>query len=364
MENQSGRKNQNIYLNLPEPNSVKEISFGIIGCGNIAYHIAESFEDAKGAALVGASDVVEANAREFAGAHGIDEWHTEHQAMLADREPDIAIVATPNGSHADIVVDCAAAGVNVLCQKPLEISVEALDRLINACDDHDVILGGLMNLRFGTDAQAAKYAVDEGIIGDVVLANGVCPVWRDSEYFQGWHGTTDLDGGVLFSQAIHLVDRLAWINDGIKRVFADLQTAVHDIEVEDVASVQVRYGNGATGTITATTATRHYPHYDRHDLHGEAGYLVGGSNEVLSFDSDDADELDFENPYDQSGFKVQVEDMAAAVREGREPVVTGREARHACDAVAAMHASSERGEPVVVEDYVAAVRGGEAGVTR
>ena len=342
-----------------------ETTFGMVGCGNIAGYVADSFEDAEGATLVGASDVVEANAREFAAEYGVDDWHTDHEAMFAERAPDVAIVATPNGAHADVVVDAARAGVHVLCQKPLEIRVEALDRMVDACDDHDVTFGALMNSRFRADAQAARYAVEESVLGDVVLANGICPVWRSAEYFRGWHGTADLDGGVLFSQAIHLVDRLAWLNDGIERVFADLDTAVHDIEVEDVASVQVRYGNGARGTITASTATRNYPHYDRLDLHGEAGHLVAGSGEVLSFDSDDADELDFENPDDRGGFTIQVEDMAEAVREGREPLVTGREARHPCDAVAAMHASNERGEPVVVDEYVTEVRktirGGEAG---
>lgn len=341
-----------------------DTTFGMVGCGNIAGYIADSFADADGATLVGASDVAEANAREFAAEYGIDEYHTDHEAMFDEVAPDVAIVATPNGAHADIVADCAAAGVDVLCQKPLEIRVEALDRMVEACDEHDVTFGALMNSRFRADAQAAKHAAEEGLLGDLLIANGICPVWRGPEYFQGWHGTADLDGGVLFSQSIHLVDRLAWINGGIERVFADLDTAVHDIETEDVASVQVRYGNGARGAITASTATRNYPHYDRLDLHGEAGHLVAASGEVLSFDSDDADELDFESPYDRGGFAVQVEDMAEAVREGREPLVTGREARRPCDAVAAMHASSERGEPMVVEDYVAEVRGGEAGGAR
>jgi predicted dehydrogenase len=340
----------------------------MVGCGNIAGYIADSFEGAEGATLVGASDVVEGNAREFAAEYDIEAWHTDHGTMFAEREPDVAIVATPNGAHADVVVDAARTGVNVLCQKPLEIHVGELDRMVEACDDHDVTFGALMNSRFRADAQAAKHAVEAGVLGDVMLANGICPVWRSADYFQGWHGSTDLDGGVLFSQAIHLVDRLAWLNDGIERVFADLDTAVHDIEVEDVASVQVRYGNGARGTITASTATRNYPHYDRLDLHGEAGHLVAGSGEVLSFDSDDGDELDFENPDDRGGFTIQVEDMAEAVREGRGPLVTGHEARHPCDAVAAMHASNERNEPVVVDEYVAEVRettpGGEASGSR
>lgn len=340
------------------------VTFAMIGCGTIADYIADGFESTESATLVGCSDVVAENARDFATEYDIDDWHTDHETMLDEADPDVAVVATPNGAHAEVVVDVAAAGVDVLCQKPLEIRVDALDRMVEACEEHGVRLGALINSRFRPGSQAVKHAVDERYLGDVLVASGVCPVWRPPEYFEGWHGTADLDGGVLFSQAIHLVDRLAWINDGIERVYADLGTAVHDIEVEDVAAVQVRYGNGARGTITASTATKNYPHYDRVDLHGREGYLAATSGEVLSFDAAGRDGLDFESPYDRGGFAVQVEEMAHAVREDRDPVVTGREARHACDAVAAMHASSRRGEPVVVEDHVAEVRGGEPGAAR
>jgi len=328
----------------------------MIGCGGIAGGIADSFDDVEGATLVGCSDVVAENAREFAAENGIDEWHTDHGAMLGEMDPDVAIVATPNGTHGEIVVDVAAAGGHVLCQKPLEIRVDALDRMVEACREHGVRFGALINSRFAFGSQAANHAVEEGYLGDVQVVNGICPVWRSSGYFEGWHGTADLDGGVLFSQTIHAVDRLAWINDGIERVYADVDTVVHDIDVPDVAAVQVRYGNGARGAITASTAAKNHPHYDRVDIHGREGHLVATAGEVLSFDATGRDELGFENPYDRDGFTVQVEDMVRAVQEDREPLVTGYEARHACDAVAAMHASSRREEPIVVEDYVAEVR--------
>ena len=340
------------------------VTFGMIGCGNIARSIGDVFKETENNALIGCSSTGADDAYKFAQEYGIDNWHTDHVAMLNEVDPDVAIIATPNGAHAKIVVDAASAGVNVLCQKPLEIRVDALNRMAEACKKNRVRFGALIDSRFGFGAQAAKHVVEEGYLGDLLLVNGICPVWRSDEYFEGWHGTANLDGGVLFSQAIHLVDRLAWLNNGIERVYADLGMTVHDIEVEDLATVQVRYRNGARGTITASTATKNYPHYDRVDIHGQEGYLTAAAREVLSFNATDRDELNFETPYEHSGFAVQVEDMARAVQENREPIVTGYEARHACDAVAAMHASSIRGEPVVVSEFVNEDRGGVTDVTR
>jgi predicted dehydrogenase len=332
--------------------SREPVGFALIGCGGIASVLADAIAEVEDATLSACADLVAENARGVAEEYGVAAWYTDHETMLAEIDPDVAVVATPNGTHADIAVDCARAGVDVLCQKPLDLTVERIDRMVEACEDHDVSLGGLYNLRFDRGSHATKRAVETGALGDVVVANGTCPVYRDEEYYTGWHGTADLDGGCLFTQGIHVVDGLAWCNGGIERVFADLDTVAHDVETEDVAAVQVRYGNGARGTITATTATREYPHYDRMDVHGEEGYVVSTSGEVLSSGATGGEPLDAEYPHDRTGFAFQVADMAEAVREGRDPVVAGREARHAPDAILAMHESARRDEPVVVEEFL------------
>lgn len=322
----------------------------MVGCGGIAQSLADSVATTDGATLAACSDVVGENARELAVEHGAKDWYTDHGTMLSEADPEAVIVATPNGAHADVVVDCARAGVDVLCQKPLEITVEALDRMIAACEEHDVVLGGLYNLRFRNGSRETRQIVESGAIGDIVLANGTVPVHRGADYYtDSWHGSADLDGGCLLSQGVHLVDRLATINDGIERVSADVDTVAHDIDVPDIAAVTVRYGNGARGTISVTTATRGYPHYDRIDLHGEQGYVVSTDGEILAVEGTGVPEFD---PPPSEGFDFQIQDMADAVRSGRDPVVTGREARHACDAILAMHESARRGESVRVDGFL------------
>lgn len=329
--------------------------FAIVGCGGIANGLADAVEAVDSAVLGACADIDAERAQEFASKYDADSWYDDHRTMLSEVDLDVTVVATPNGAHADIVVDSARAGVDVLCQKPLEITVESLDRMIGACADHDVALGALINSRFFQGSQATKQAVERGVLGDVVLANAVCPVYRSDEYYTGWHGTADLDGGCLISQSIHMIDRLAWCLDGIEWVSADLDTVAHDIEVEDAATVQVRYGNGARGTLTASTAVREYPHYERIDVHGTEGYLNATEDEILSADSTLGD-IDFEYPYDRTGFELQVADMVDAVREGRPPMVTGEEARHACEAVLAMHESDRRDERIYVEEFLDRVR--------
>lgn len=336
--------------------SDRQVEFALIGCGGIAAQLADAIEAIEGATLVACTDINGDHSRAIAEEYDAKEWYTDHETLLTDAAPDVAIVATPNGTHADITVDCAEAGVHVLCQKPLEITVEALDRMVDSCEEHGVKLGGLYNLRLNDGSMATKHAVTSGALGNVVLANAVLPAYRGEEYYQGWHGSTALDGGCLFTQTCHAIDRLAWINDGIERVFADVDTIAHDIETEDVATVSVRYGNGARGTITATTAVKTYPHYDRLDIYGERGHIVSTDSAVLSFDSTEQDGLGYENPYDVSGFAVLIRDMVQAVIADREPMIPGREARQAPDAVLAMHESARREEPVDVGAFLESSR--------
>jgi len=222
--------------------SQDRIRFAIVGCGGIATGLADAIEAVDSAVLRACADIDAERAQEFASKYGADSWYDDHETMLSEVDLDVTVVATPNGAHADVVVDSARAGVDALCQKPLEITVESLERMVQACEDHGVALGALINSRFFQGSQATKQAVESGALGDVVLANAVCPVYRSDEYYTGWHGTADLDGGCLISQSIHMIDRLAWCLDGVEWVSADLDTVAHDIEVEDVATVQIRSG--------------------------------------------------------------------------------------------------------------------------
>ena len=329
------------------------IGVGLIGCGIIGSSLASGAEEAAGATLAACCDADPQPARELAAEFDVPTWYDDHEEMLADDAVDVAIVATPSGTHGPLTADCAVAGVHVLCIKPLEVKTERLDRMIAACDEHDVKLGGLFGSRFASGPDRAKQIVNRGLLGDVVLANGTLPVWRGQEYYDqaDWRGTYEMDGGCLFNQGVHLVDRLAWLMGGIERVSADVATVAHDVEVEDVAAVTVRYGNGARGTIAATTATRNAPHYDVMEIYGDAGYLRSSNSDLLEFGNDDGDEPDVDARYDRGGFTVQIEDMAAAVREDRDPIITGREARHASDAILAMYESADRDAPVDVPSY-------------
>ena len=329
------------------------IGVGLLGCGIISSSLADATGDATDATLAACCDMDADRARELAADYDVPNWYDDHEAMLADETVDIAIVATPSGTHASLTVDCAAAGVHVLCIKPLDVKRDRLDRMIGVCEKEGVKLGGLFESRFAAGPDRVKQLIDADVLGDIVLANGTLPVWRSQDYFDqaDWRGTYEMDGGCLFNQGVHLVDRLAWLNDGIVRVFADVETVAHDIEVEDVAAVTVRYGNGAKGTIAATTATRNGPHYDVMELYGAAGHVRSSNAALLGFDSDDRDEPGVEPRYEHRGFTVQIQDMATAIREDREPIITGREARHASDAILAMYESAERNEPVDVPSF-------------
>lgn len=332
--------------------------FGLIGCGNIGPSLAAGAADADGAELVACCDLIEENASGLAEEFDLPAWYTDHEEMLDEEGLDAAIIGTPSGTHSALTIDCAEAGVHVLCQKPLDVKVDRLDAMIEACDDAGVKLGGLFGSRFDPGPHRTKQVLEDGELGDIAMVNATMPVWRSQDYYDSgdWRGTYEMDGGCLFNQGVHMVDRLGWFMDGYERVYADLGTIAHDMEAEDVAAVTVRYGNGVRGSITATTATRNYPIYDRIEIYGDEGYLITSNSEILEFATDEKGEVDIEEEFEKGGFAIQIQDMAAAIREDRDPVITGREARHAPDAILAMYHSDEHDEPIGVEEFLESAR--------
>lgn len=331
--------------------SPEDVRFVLIGCGNIGPALARGAEEAGNVELVACCDLISDNARELADEHDLQAWYTDHEEMLATEEPDAAIVATPSGIHSSITIDCAEAGVHVLCQKPLDVKVDRLDAMVETCEEAGVKLGGLFGSRSSPGPYRAKQILEHGDLGEIVLANGTIPLWRSQDYYDSgeWRGTYEMDGGCLMNQGVHTIDRLGWFMGGFERVYADLDTIAHDIEVEDVASVTVRYGNGARGTISATTAVRDAPGYV--EIYGSRGYMIvkGG---IAELETESRGEIEIEEEFEKGGFGIQIQDMGEAIREDREPLIPGQEARHAPDAILAMYHSGKTDEPIDIEAFL------------
>src|SRR5438552_4985096 len=260
-----------------------KLRFGIIGCGVIGHIHAEAIATLPDAQLVAVVDTVLKPTQEL-----MDEFHVTHygnlQEMLAREHLDVVDVCTPSGMHGEHACQVMRAGVNVIVEKPMEVSRAAIEEMLRVQQETGVKLAVISQHRFDPDTIKVHDLVEAQAFGRLVLGNALIPWWRSQAYYDSgaWRGTWKLEvGGVLMNQSIHSIDLLQWLMGPVKSVCAYTDTLVHRMETEDVAVAILRFANGALGTISATTGA--YPGAStRIEIYGDKGSAVI-ENDSLSY---------------------------------------------------------------------------------
>jgi predicted dehydrogenase len=345
--------------------------FAIVGCGMISRFHAKALAEVPGARIVAVTDSDLPRAKKLADELGLgDSFYGELPPLLARKDVDIVIVSTPSGAHQDPAVAAANAGKHVVVEKPLEVTVERCDRIIEACDRNKVKLCTIFPSRFADSNRTLKAAVDAGRFGRLTLGETTCKWWRSQAYYDqgGWRGTKALDGGgALMNQAIHNVDLLLWMMGPVTHVTAFSGTLAHErIEVEDTAVACLRFRSGALGVIQATTSV--FPGYPKTiAIHGDKGSAVIEQEDVLRWEfnpeipEDKAIKERFATKVGASGGSSdpsaishvgharQLSDFVEALQTGRKPLVDGREGRKAVETIIAIYQSAETGKTVQIQ---------------
>ncbi len=342
------------------------IGFGIVGCGMISRFHAEAIAHMEGAKLVGCYNVRVEGAKKFAEERGCIAYESLEE-MLANPEIQVVTICTPSGAHLEPAVEAANAGKHLLVEKPLEITLERCDRIIEACEKNKVKLGAILPSRFGGANLALKEAIDSGRFGKLTLGDTYVKWWRSQEYYDGggWRGTWAMDGGGAYmNQAIHNVDLLYWFMGEIESVSAVVGTLAHErIEVEDTGVAAVRFANGAIGTITATTAA--WPGLlKKTEIHGDAGSVIVEQDDILMWqfkqklDKDDEIAEKFAKKSGNTGgasdpsaisfqgHKDQFEDFVNAIKNDTKPLIDGTQGRKSVEIILAIYQSSWTGKQV------------------
>ncbi len=344
-----------------------KVGYGIIGCGNIAPIHAEAIRQIPNAELVAVSDVVETNAKSLAERFGAHPY-TDFRAMLERNDVHAVSLCVPSGMRAEMGEACAQAGKHILSEKPLEVTVERVDRLIDAAKNHGVKLGCIFQYRFADGPVHVMKALKEGRFGRLVLGDAYIKWYRSPEYYKSgkWRGTRALDGGgALMNQGIHQIDLLVWLMGRVTSVTAKTAAVAHEgLEVEDLACAILTFENGAMGVIEGSTAI--WPgHPARVEVHGTEGSAViedGGltywkfqkeseEDEKLraTFASETAIGSGAGDPLanlKSEGHRRQIEDFTNAILENREPAIGGHEGRRAVELIQAIYRSAETGQTV------------------
>jgi len=345
-----------------------KVGYGIIGCGNIAPLHADAIAATEGAELVAVSDVVEENLKKMSEKYGAEPY-TDFREMIKRDDIQVVNLCIPSGMRAEIAVEVARAGKHIISEKPLEVSTERIDMLLDAVDEAGVKLGCIFQSRFADGARLVKKAVEEKRFGRIFLGDAYIKWYRSEEYFASgaWRGTRKLDGGgCLMNQGIHQIDLLLWFMGKVKSVYAKTATVAHEgLEVEDLACAMIEFESGAMGMIEGSTAI--YPgHPARVEIHGSEGSaaIEDGKLQFWQFKDERPEDEEIRTAIkstgegagaadpmanmNHEGHRRQIEDFTNALREGREPFVDGREGRRAVELIEAIYKSAETGQAVLL----------------
>jgi UDP-N-acetyl-2-amino-2-deoxyglucuronate dehydrogenase len=344
----------------------------VVGCGNVAGNHAAAYRSLPDVELVACCDVDPARAAAFAARYRIGQATTDLDTLLA-LGPELVSVCTPHPTHEQVVSAAAAHGAHVLCEKPIAVDLASAARTVQACEDAGVRLGVLFQRRFWPAAVRIRRALEDGVLGTPVLGHASVLLHRDAEYYTSapWRGSWETDGGgVLMTQAIHHVDLLQWFMGEAVEVSARYATFEHGaaIEVEDTLVATLRFASGALATLAASTALA--PGLgSRVTVTGSTGATVGlaeypegaeGANYLWTVPGEAVVAAPFGGglapdvalrtingglaPFHAR----QIAEFVDAVRTGREPAVTGREAMKSLAIVIAAYRSAAAGGPVPV----------------
>ena len=343
------------------------IGFGIIGTGAIAATHADALRQVQGTKLRAIFSRSEDRARKFSERYCVDRSSSLAE-LLARHDIDVICVTTPSGAHAEVAIPAFLAGKHVLCEKPLEVNLHKADRMIEAAAQNGRILAAVFQSRLSPPVQTLKTAVHEGRFGRLALCSAYVKWWRSNEYYEsaGWRGTWALDGGgALMNQGIHYADLLQWLAGMPEEVFAHTATRAHEgLEVEDVVCGSLRFSSGALGVLEISTAC--FPGYKRRiEICGDRGSAILEDNRLTQWEFSESRPGDAEvlnqddglnlgggtsDPLDISsdGHRLQIEDLAKAVREKGAPKIPGSEGRNAIQLVESIYRSVRIGRPVVL----------------
>ena len=347
-----------------------QFGWGIVGCGVIAPWHRGAVEHCPEAQVVAACDIEEEKGRQFAAESGERvAFYRDYEDLMGDENVDIVSVCTPSGIHGEVTIVAAQAGKHVLCEKPIEITREQMDAMIQACRDHNVKLGGIFQRRTYDSSKQVRAAVQNGELGKMVLGDVFLKYYRSQAYYNsaGWRGTWELDGGgALMNQGVHGIDMLLWVMGDVESVYARADHLVRDIPVEDTAIALLKYKNGAWGVLEGTTSVNP-GEATRLELHGKLGTIILQEGDIVKWasttgDDDHAQPRELEQDTGEkkgavsdptsigmAGHIYLVNDIVQAVKEDRDPLIPGESARKAVELILAIYESARTGKEVRVD---------------
>lgn len=343
---------------------MKKLKIGIIGCGTIAYIQAEAIQKSNNAELHSVFSLPEITAKNCGEKFSVN-WYSDWDKFISDAELDAVSICVPSGKHLDLGVKAAEAGKHVIVEKPIEVTLERANTLIEKCKENNVQLAVIYQTRFMPEIIKLKEQIEQNEIGNIFMGDAYIKWFRDQEYYDSgaWRGTFELDGGgVLINQGIHTIDLLQWFMGDVDTVYGKVGTFTHqNLEVEDNAVAVIKYKSGAIGVIEGSTSIQ--PAQSRKiEIHGSKGTIVIDNNDIKVLTSEAKEQVDEKEEATGSssplaGFSIephkkQFEAIVDAIHNNQTPPISGEDSLKSLAIVLAIYESSKRGSPIKLDEFI------------
>lgn len=340
------------------PITDRKIRIAIVGCGRISRnHFGSIEKHAEHFDLTAVCDVDAATLAEHVEKYNVPGYR-DLEEMLAKEVLDLVVLCTPSGAHPEQAVIAAKHKVHVMTEKPMATRWHDGLRMVRACDEAGVRLFVVKQNRRNTTLQLLKRAVEEKRFGKIHLVH-LNVFWSrpQSYYDQGdWRGTWEFDGGAFMNQASHYVDLLDWLIGPVEKVQSMMSTT-RDIEVEDTGVLNVKWRNGALGSMSVTMLT--YPQNLEGSITilGEKGTArVGGVavNDIQLWQFDEP--RDYDKQIDAANYEttsvygfghpLYYRNVIDVMRGSAAPETDGREGLKSLELLIAAYVSARDGKTV------------------
>lgn len=340
------------------------MKYALIGCGRISTNHMKAAVN-NGLEIVAVCDILPEKMEAILEKHELQndesiKRYTCYKEMIEAEKPELVSIATESGKHAEIALYCIEQGVHCIIEKPMAMSIDDANKIIELAEEKNVKVSACHQNRFNVAIQELRKAVEADRFGRI--SHGSIHVrWnRNKGYYDQapWRGTWAEDGGCLMNQCIHGIDLLRWMmGDEVVEVYGTTRQQFHDyLEAEDVGVAVVKFKNGAIGTIEGTTNV--YPKNLEETLYifGENGTVkIGGTstNNIDVWDFADETEADQANKNLQeqtsnvygNGHTSLFADVMDAIENDRKPYVDAVAGRNALEMILAIYKSQRDGVP-------------------
>ncbi|MCL2610971.1 MAG: Gfo/Idh/MocA family oxidoreductase [Defluviitaleaceae bacterium] len=335
---------------------MKMIKIAIIGTGNIADNHIKSLlkfpERCKIVALVNRSIEKAIDKKNFFNLHDIQIFSSHEDLIKSSLKIDLVHICTPPSSHAHIATDCMGVGINVLVEKPMAISLEECDKMIEVERSNGVIMSVVAQNRFKNNYTNLKKLYNTNKAGKIKVAHIESLWWRGIPYYDlWWRGTWEKEGGgPTLNHAVHHIDLTNWIYGEMpKEVTAVMSNVMHpNSEVEDISLAILKYEDGSLAQITSSVV--HHGSEQRFELQCENA-KIGITGETKAnitlpngFPIENSELLeDLNNTYKSfpellyTDFEGQIDNLLYSLETGNKPLITSTDGRNTIELITSIY---------------------------